>query len=216
MAFFAAEGWKLLQRASDVADAQIGMLWIQHLKDHVFAVLQFADHRVEFLFVGGGLLVDADDDQTGLQLLHIRKGTGADRLNDHAGGVNLGRLRRGEVANNETEFGFACVALVAGFLFVLLVVLVRRRPYRGRRWLPWRPGLPSRMIAQADRGAGTAAGDFIDQVVAILDGAAVDGGDDVAGLESGLVRRAAGFDLLHEHAVLEAIDAVDGAGKTLR
>ena len=68
-------------------------------------------------------------------------------------------------------------------------------------------------IAEADAGTGPAAGDVGDEVVAILDGAAVDGGDDVAGLEAGLVGRAAGLNLLDQYAILEAVDAVDGAGE---
>ena len=71
-------------------------------------------------------------------------------------------------------------------------------------------------VAEADGRSGPAAGDFVDQVVAVLDGAAVDGGDDVARLEAGLVRGAAWLNLLHQHAVLEAVDAVDGAGQALR
>ena len=67
--------------------------------------------------------------------------------------------------------------------------------------------------AEANAGAGTAAGDVVDEVVAILDGAAIDGGDDVAGLHAGLVGGAAGLHLLDEHAILEAVDAIDRAGE---
>ena len=66
---------------------------------------------------------------------------------------------------------------------------------------------------EANAGAGAAAGDVVDEVVAILDGAAIDGGDDVAGLDAALVRWPARLDLLYQHAVLEAVDAVDGAGE---
>ena len=76
-------------------------------------------------------------------------------------------------------------------------------------------GLAVALVAETNGGAGPAGGDFVDQIVAVFDGAAVDGGDDVASLEAGLVCRAAADDLLHEHAVLEAVDAVDGAGKAL-
>ena len=40
-------------------------------------------------------------------------------------------------------------------------------------------------------------------------------GDDVARLQACLVRRAAGLHLLHQHAVLEAVDAIDRARKPL-
>ena len=67
--------------------------------------------------------------------------------------------------------------------------------------------------AETNARSGAAAGDVVDQVVAILDGAAVDGGDDVAGLDAALVGGPAGLHLLDEHAVLESVDAIDGAGE---
>ncbi len=66
-------------------------------------------------------------------------------------------------------------------------------------------------VAETNARTGPAAGDFIDQVVAVLDGAAIDGGDDVACLEAGLVGRSAGLHLLHQDAVLESVDAIDRA-----
>ena len=65
------------------------------------------------------------------------------------------------------------------------------------------------------RRSGPAAGDLVHQIVAVLDRAAVDGGDDVARLEPALVGWAAGLNFLHQHAVLEAVDAIDGAGQSL-
>ena len=68
-------------------------------------------------------------------------------------------------------------------------------------------------VAETNAGSGAAAGDVVDEVVAILDGSAIDGDDDVAGLDAGLVCRATGLDLLDQYAVLESVDAVDGAGE---
>ncbi len=65
--------------------------------------------------------------------------------------------------------------------------------------------------AKADAGSGPAAGNLVDEVVAILDRTSIDGGDDVARLQACLVGRAAGLHLLHQHAVLEPVDAIDCA-----
>ena len=56
-------------------------------------------------------------------------------------------------------------------------------------------------------------GDDSDQIIAILDRLAVDGGDDVAGLEAGLGGGLAGADLADDDAGFESVDASDGAGQ---
>ena len=66
---------------------------------------------------------------------------------------------------------------------------------------------PLRRIAELGGAAGLPDGDVVHQVVAILDRAAVDGDDDVARLEPGLVARATRLYVADQDARLEAVNA---------
>ena len=84
------------------------------LEDHVVAVLELAHHGVELILGAGGLLVDAHDDQARLKALQVGKRAGADRLDDHAGDVELGGSGVGLLTHHQTQLGLAGIALVVG------------------------------------------------------------------------------------------------------
>jgi len=65
-------------------------------------------------------------------------------------------------------------------------------------------------IAKFDGGTNFTRGDVCDEIVAILDGAAVDGDDDIPGLETGFCGSAIGGDCADDDSVGEAVHAVDG------
>src|SRR5215472_13816317 len=119
------------------------------------------------------------------------------------------------IADDDAELGFAGVSAFIGRGVVLRDSLV------GEDFIAVTDGdggvLGLAVVQDADAygGVGVAACDLIDEVVAVLDLAAVDGGDDVAGLEAGFIGGAAGLNGLDEHAVLEVIDTVDRAGEAL-
>src|SRR5580658_5243902 len=189
------------------------MVRIDDFKDDIVAGFELADDGIELILVRGGLAIDAGYYEARLETLQVCEGAGAHRANHHAGSVNLARHGGGHVVHHNAELGFACAAGGFGIRFRLRVVhvgkdLVAVADAHG--------GVVRFAVAQeaeANRRTGLAAGDLIHQILAVLDGAAVDGGDDVAWLQSALVGRAAGLHLLNEYAALEAVDAVDRAGK---
>src|SRR5580698_1213724 len=205
----------LFQCAAQVVDSILRMARVDDFENHVIACLELADYGVELLFGSGGLFVDAGDDQAGLESLQIAERTGTHGLDDHTGGVDFGQGRVGLLADHEAELGFAGIALIVGALVGLLILCL------GEDLIQVADGdgcvhrLAIAHITEPDGGARPAAGDLVDQVVAVLHGAAIDGGDDVAGLESGLVGRAAMHNLLDQHACLEAVNAIDGPGEPL-
>ena len=84
------------------------------------------------------------------------------------------------LADHQAQLGFAGVAFVFRIGFRLRVVQI------GKHLVAIADGdrgvlrLAVAQVAQADGRSRPAAGDFVHQVVAVLDGAAIDGGDDVA------------------------------------
>src|SRR5580692_8910432 len=55
----------LFECAAQVVEASIRAFWIDDLKGYVIAGFKLADYRIELIFGGGGLLVDANDHQSG-------------------------------------------------------------------------------------------------------------------------------------------------------
>ena len=175
--------------------------------------LRLLTTAVELVLGAGWVLVDADDHEARLEALEVGEGTGANGLDDDTGGVQPGSCLIGDLANNAVP-SFSPASLVLSGAFCGFC------PARSAKTLSRSPTvtvasarLAIAQEAEANAGAGTAAGNVVYEVVAILDGAAIDGGDDVAGLDAALVGGAAGLHLLDEYAVLESVDAVDGAGE---
>src|SRR5579863_3976686 len=205
------EHW--LKRAAYVIGSILRMVRINDFEHDVVARFQVLYNCVELVFGSGWVLIDPDDYEIGLETLQIGEGSGAHGLDDHARDVQPRCHLVGDLADDETEF-FACLAAVVRCNLWLLPVAFRENLIA---IADGDGGVSLFSIAQeakADAGAGVAAGNVIDQVVAVLDGAAINRGNDVARLHAGLVGGTAGLDLLHENAILESINAIDGAGKT--
>ena len=118
--------------------------------------------------------------------------------------------------HHNAELGFAGFAAVVRGVFRLLTVEIGEHLVAiadGDRGIGL---LAIAHEAETNGGARTAAGNFVYQVVAILDGAAIDRGDDVAGLDASFVGGTAGLHLLDQYAILEAVNAVDRAGEIRR
>ena len=102
----------LLQGSADVADALIGMAGVEDLEDHIVACFELFNGGVPLIFGSCGLLVDVGNDEAGFQPLEVGKGTGADRLDEHAGAMELGGGCGGDLADYDAQLGFAGVALL--------------------------------------------------------------------------------------------------------
>ena len=65
--------------------------------------LEALDDGVELILGAGWVLVDADDDEAGLEALQVGEGTGANRLDNDAGDVQFGSGLIGDLANRRVQ-----------------------------------------------------------------------------------------------------------------
>jgi len=185
---------------------------IHDFKDNVISRFETFDDGIELILCSRRLLVDTDDHETGLKALKIGERTSLNGLDDYAGGMNLLGSLVGDLANDEAEL----LARVAGAIRVRFWFLsgeIREDLIAVANRYGGILRLSIAHEAEADAGAGPAAGNVADEIVAILDAAAVDGGDDVAGFDASLIGWSSGLYLLDQNPVLEAINAVHGSRK---
>src|ERR1700728_1071781 len=199
----------LLQCAANVVDSIARTPRVDHFKYHIVAYLQLADHGIVLCLCRRRLFVDPDDHKARLKTLQIRKRPSPDRLNDHTLGVEPAADCRGCFADYDSELGFSRVAFLIGGCVGLWIIQLREDliaiTHCDR-------GIGRFAIAnKSEPNAGTwfAAGNLIDQIVAVLDWSAIHLGDDVTRLEPSLIGGAARLNLLHQYASFESIDAIN-------
>ena len=165
---------QLLQGAAHEVDALLGMVRVNHFENHIVAGLELAHHGIELVFGACGLLVHARNHQARLQPLQIRERARAHRIDEHAGGMYSGGHLRRDFVHHEPQLGLAGAASAFRIGFGLRVVHVGKYLVAiadGHRGILL---LAVAYVTQADRRSRPAAGDFVHQVVAVLDGASVD------------------------------------------
>src|ERR1700691_3185995 len=117
------------------------------------------------------------------------------------------------LVDNNAQFGFIDISAVFWIRLLLWIAQVRKHLIAVADGDSGILRLAIAYVAQPDGRTGPAAGDFVYQVIAILDIPAVDSGDDVSRLETSFICRAAHLHLLHQDAILETIDAIDSTRK---
>jgi len=187
----------------------------QNFEDHVVSVLDLAHDGIVLLLGAGGLLVDPGDDQPGFKPLQVGERPCTDRLNDDSGHMGLRGCGIGLLTNYEAQLAFTGIGAVLGVGIGLLGALIGEDLIEIADGDGGVHGLAVALIAEANGGPGAAAGDLADEVVSVLNRATINRGDYVPGLEPCLFRGAVRRHRLHQDAGLEAVYAIDGAGKPL-
>ena len=158
-------------------------------EDGVSAGLEAVDDGAVGGLVGDGVLVDLGDDGPFGEADLIGEGAGGDVGDDDAAlDAELGGDAGGYGSDLDAELVLSGVGLLGAVSVVIAVVGGDVGGELGA--VPdgdvGRLLLAVAEITELDGGSDVAGGDVVDEVVAILDGASVDGDDDVLGLETGL------------------------------
>ena len=157
------------------------------------------------------MTIDLDDDDVGGKVDFVREGAGTDAGDgDAALDAELGGDGGGDGLLGDAELVLTDVPGVrtAGRLGAVAEVgeelgAVRDADIECER-------LAATQDAETHGGTGLLVGDDADELITILDGLAIDGGNDVLGLDASLGRGAVGRDGGDQNtAVGEAIDAAD-------
>lgn len=190
-----------------------GVLLIREVNDEDDVILGFEggdDGSVAGL-VGDRLFVDRGDDQAFAQVDLIGEGAGAN-AGDHDAAADSGV--RGDIGRNgrdgDAEGGLAYIGLLRSGVIVpvsdeigISFSAIADDDVSNRL-------LSVADVAKFDGRADSTCGDIVDQIVAALDVASIDGDEDVAGLNAGLGCALARNDRADDNAVGEAVHAVDG------
>src|ERR1700760_27582 len=200
------------QCAAPVEIATPRLARIDDADDHVFPALQCVDRSGVVALVVDRRLVDFVDDGSLREADLIRERTRLDRLNQHALDAPRSELLR-QVHRRDAELVRSGL-FFTGSVLVRSIVLTRERTDslgavldgHLRAFL-----LTIAQVADLGSGSGTPRGDDVHQVIAILDGFAIDRGDDVTHLDAGLFRRTALGDTRDQHAGFKTVDASDGS-----